>query len=226
MKKPFNVVNIIMIAIVLISNAIYISSGNIELKGVTSGLFALMGFINLIYAIVKKNEKLTFSIFIFLGLISSMLGDILITGSFITGAALFGVGHLMYLIAYFTLAKISSKDVIFSASIFAAVALFMAIYPSFNFGGLDIVCYGYALIISCMVGKALGNHAKLKNTLSLVIAIGSVLFALSDVMLLFYVFGGAAKIVDYICICAYYPAQSLLAYSISRTATYMSPTAG
>ena len=205
-----------MIAIVLISNIIYISSGNIDLKGVTSGLFALMGLVNLVYALIKKSEKLTFSGFIFLGLVSSMLGDILITGSFITGAALFGVGHLMYLVAYFTLAKLSLKDAIFSGSIFAAVELFMAFYPSFNFGGLDIVCYGYALIISCMVGKALGNHTKLKNTLSFVLAVGSVLFAISDVMLLFYVFGGAAKIVDYICICTYYPAQCLLAYSIYR----------
>ena len=216
MKKPFNIVNIIMIAIVLISNIVYISSGNIDLKGVTSGLFALMGLVNLVYALIKKSEKLTFSGFIFLGLVSSMLGDILITGSFITGAALFGVGHLMYLVAYFMLAKLSLKDAIFSGSIFAAVALFMALYPSFNFGGLDIVCYGYAFIISCMVGKALGNHSKLKNTLSLVLAVGSVLFAISDVALLFYVFGGAAKIVDYICICAYYPAQCLLAYSIYR----------
>ena len=215
MKKPFNVVNIIMIAIVLISNVIYISSGNIDLKGVTSGLFVIMGLVNLIYAVVRRSNKLAFAILMFIGLVASMLGDILITGSFIVGAALFGVGHLMYLASYFTLSKLSLKDAVFSVVIFAAVALFMALYPSFNFGGLDVVCYGYAFIISCMVGKAIGNHAKLKNTLSLVLVVGSVLFALSDVMLLFYVFGGAAKIVDYVCICAYYPAQCLLAFSVS-----------
>ena len=216
MKKPFNILNIIMIAIVLISNIVYITSGNIDLKGVTSGLFAIMGLVNLCYAVVRRSYKLAFAILMFIGLVSSMLGDILITGNFIIGAALFGVGHLMYLIGYFTLSRISWNDVAFGGAIFVAVAMFMAFYPSFNFGGLDVVCYGYAFIISCMVGKAIGNHLKLRSTLTLVLALGSVLFALSDVMLLFYVFGAAPKIIDYVCICAYYPAQCLLAYSIYR----------
>lgn len=219
MKKPFNILNIVMISIVLLSNVIYISSGNIELKGLTSSLFAVMGLVNLIYAIVKRSNRLAFAILMFLGLVASMLGDILITGSFIVGAALFGVGHLLYTVGYFTLAKMTWKDLVIGASIFAAVTILMALYPSFNFGGLDVVCYGYALLISFMVGRAFGVHGKLKNLLSVVIVVGSVLFALSDVMLLFYVFGGAAKIVDYVCICAYYPAQCLLAYSIYKSAS-------
>lgn len=216
MKKPFHIFNVIMIAIVLTSNIVYIVSGNIDLKGATSSLFVLMGLINLAYAIVKRSDKLVFSVLVFVGLFLSMLGDILITGSFIVGAALFGVSHLLYLVGYFTLTKLSKWDFIVSLSIFAAVAVLMVVYPSFNFGGLDIVCFGYAFVISCMVGKAVGVHLNLRSSLSLVLVVGSVLFALSDVMLLFYVFGGAAKIVDYICICTYFPAQCLLAYSIYK----------
>ncbi|MBQ3047627.1 MAG: lysoplasmalogenase, partial [Clostridia bacterium] len=88
--------------------------------------------------------------------------------------------------------------------------------PFFNFDEaiMMIVCLVYALIISLMVGKTISNLITQKSLLNIVLVIGSILFFISDLMLLLNVFGGLPEITDILCLATYYPAQCFLAFSI------------
>ena len=79
---------------------------------------------------------------------------------------------------------------------------------------MQIVCLIYALIISLMTGKAISLWLHSHTTANLITAIGSILFCISDVMLLFDQFSNAGKLVLYLCLITYYPAQILLSYSV------------
>jgi uncharacterized membrane protein YhhN len=148
-----------------------------------------------------------------------MLGDIVLEIEFIIGALLFAVGHVFFLVSYITLKKYYIKDLIISLSIFIPCVFIILFVPIFDFGGIlmQVVCIFYALIISLMTGKAIANYTAEKNLLNLVIMIGSLLFILSDFMLLFSVFSEAGRWTTMLCLATYYPAQCFLAYSILKS---------
>ena len=75
------------------------------------------------------------------------------------------------------------------------------------------ICCFYALIISFMVGKAISNILKENNFTNIIIMIGSILFFISDFMLLLNKFGNII-VTNYLCLGTYYPAQFLLAFSL------------
>lgn len=151
----------------------------------------------------------------FVGLVFAMLGDVILEVHFITGAVLFAIGHVMFFISYGMLEKFSYKDLIYGGVIFVPSLLFMVLAPFFEYGGvgMEIICVIYALIISLMVGKAIANVAKNRSLLNIIIMIGSIMFFLSDLMLLLNVFGGL-PVVGIICLALYYPAEFLLAFAI------------
>ena len=71
----------------------------------------------------------------------------------------------------------------------------------------------YALIISVMVGKS-ATLFKGNKIIACVIFIGSLMFYLSDMFLMFNVFGNMGKIFSILCLVFYYPAEYVLASSI------------
>ena len=77
-----------------------------------------------------------------------------------------------------------------------------------------VVCIAYALIISLMLGKAIGNFLREKSAVTAVIAVASVLFFFSDLMLVFDWFIGLWSWTDHACMGTYYPALCLLALSM------------
>jgi len=149
------------------------------------------------------------------GLFFAMLGDIVLELNFIIGAILFALGHIWYIIAYSCLLKFKPTDLIAGFSIFIPSILLITLAPIFNFDGIlmKIVCIIYALIISLMVGKSIHNLINQKNVLNVILVIGSILFFISDFMLLLSRFAGL-HVLSYVCINTYYPAQALLSSSI------------
>ena len=133
-----------------------------------------------------------------------------------SGAIIFALGHVFYFIAYTHLSKFEWKNLIPSIIIFVPCACLILFVPIFNYGGIlmEIVCLIYALIISMMTGKALSLLLQKRNQSNLLIALGSLLFCFSDLMLLFDQFSNAGKLVLYLCLISYYPAQILLSYAI------------
>lgn len=214
MKKNIFIVNMALLLVLLALDVAYIVVGTLALKACASAVFVIIGIVNLIYAILNKAD-LKFPIIMMIGLVFAMLGDIILNIHFIAGAALFGVGHVFFLIAYNFLNKFSWKDIVCSLVIFIPSMLFIVLAPIFDFNGIvmEIVAVVYAFIISFMVGKAISNLIQKRSLINIIITIGSVLFFLSDLMLLLGNFA-SLPVVGIICLVLYYPAEFLLAFSL------------
>ncbi|MBQ3158435.1 MAG: lysoplasmalogenase, partial [Clostridia bacterium] len=195
------------------------------LKGVTSTGFVLIGLVNLVYVLLIKDRNIKFACFMLVGLVLSLVADIVLNIHFMIGAVIFALAHVLYIVSYSVISKYHWKDLIPAAIIFVPSALVITLVPLFDFGGIlmEVVCVVYALIISLMVGKSVSNLIKEKSVSNLIIMIGSILFFISDLMLLFNVFGSVeanvALIFDNLCLATYWPAQVLLAYSIYHKTT-------
>lgn len=215
----FNILNVVLILAVLVGDVFYLKTGELWVKSITSAGFVAIGAVNLIYAIKHKTTHLKFCITMLVGLTFAMLGDIFLNIYFIAGAALFAVGHVFYFIAYCFIQKFKWTDLIPAAALFVPAVLFMTLAPIFNYRGVhfEILCIVYALIISCMMGKAVSNFIRERNVLNLIIMVGSILFVISDLMLLMHVFADIHRIFNILCLATYYPAECFLAYSLKET---------
>ena len=209
--------NVVFIASVFVLNFFYQSNGfDFTLKCVCSAGFALLGLINLGYARVTKQSNFRFYLAMALGLVLAMLGDVIIGYSFIFGAAVFALGHVCFLIAYCFLQKMNQLDCALGGGLFLAATAFLLFCPLLTFEApiFKVVCIVYALIISSMLGKAVGNFLREKNAVTATIAVGSILFFFSDLMLVFDWFIGLWDWTGNACMGTYYPALCLLAFSM------------
>lgn len=219
MKKSFSAVIYMLLALivlVMLGDCLYIAFGGLWLKGLTSFGFALLGATCLWLGKKLTTANVKFGIIMVVGLVVAMVADVVLNLHFITGAALFALGHIFYFASYCVLQKFRWQDIIYGAVIFVPSVLFITLAPMFDFGGvlMEIVCVIYAIIISCMVGKAISNFVKVKNLTNLILMLGSIFFFISDLMLLLNVFGNLPRVVDILCLATYYPAQIALAVSI------------
>ena len=216
-QKLMLTLNVCVSTLICILNYFYQSNGfDFTLKCVCSGLFAALGVANLVYARKTKETHRKFYIFMALGLVFAFLGDYLIGYDFIVGAATFALGHVFFVIAYCFLQKMQKLDLTVSGALFACCLIFLLFCPllSFDVPVFRIVCIVYALIISTMLGKAIGNFVREKNTFMGTIAAASALFFFSDLMLVFDWFIGLWSWTDHACMGTYYPALCLLAFSM------------
>ena len=217
-------VNAVVISAILILNYFYQSNGfDFTLKCVCSGGFALLGIFNLIYALAHQQKDSPFYIGMALGLVLAMLGDVLIGYNFIVGAATFALGHICFAAAYCFMRRLSRADLVISGVFFLGALAFLLFCPllTFDVPAFKAVCIVYALIISFMLGKALGNFIKDRNAVTAAIAAASALFFFSDLMLVFDWFIGLWSWTDHACMGTYYPALCLLALAMFlRTKTW------
>ncbi len=215
-KHIFYCLNIMLILGIVLGDICYISLGGLLAKSLTSAMFVLLGVVNFVYLLVSKNKNLKFPIIMLVGLVFAMCGDIVLEVEFIVGAALFAIGHIFYFVAYCFLQKFKWIDLLYGSAIFVPAVIFIVAIPIFDFGGalMEIVCVIYAIIISCMVGKAVSNLVEKKNLQNLLIVVGSILFFFSDLMLLLNIFASLPSAVGVLCLATYYPAECLLAFSI------------
>jgi len=210
-------VNALMISAIFIMNYFYQSNGfDFTLKCICSGRFALLGIINLCYALFTKQKDKKFYVGMAFGLFLAFLGDVLIGYDFIVGAATFALGHVCFVIAYCFMQKMQKLDYLLSGVLFAGCLIFLLFCPLLNFevAIFRVVCIVYALIISTMLGKALGNFIREKNLVNGTIAVASILFFFSDLMLVFDWFIGLWNWTDHACMGTYYPALCFLALAM------------
>ena len=214
--------NIAVITAILVMNYFYQSNGfDFTLKCICSGCFAALGIVNLIYAFGSKAENKRFYIAMATGLVLAFLGDYYIGYDFITGAAVFALGHVCFVVGYCFLQKMRLLDYIISGVIFACGGSFLAFCPilTFDVELFRYVCLGYALIISLMLGKAVSNFIKKRSVVNGVIGAASLLFFFSDLMLVLDWFVGRWNWTDHACMGTYYPALCLLALSMMLAGT-------
>ena len=216
MKKQAIVVNLIFSVALLIGTILYQVEGGTKIHYSTSGVFVLMGLVNLFYAIRCGARNLKFYVSMAVGLCLCMLGDILLGKNFFAGAATFASGHICYFLGYCFLKKLQKIDFAIGGVIFAAAGSFLMFYPGLTFWGTYIrwVCLAYAFIISMMAGKAISNFVREKSKLCLLLAVGSCLFFFSDLMLALNWFANIGKIAGKLCMITYFPANWCLALGL------------
>lgn len=206
--------NVVMLLLISILDVCYMFKGGLMFKSAASMMFVLTGLINLTYC-VKNKVDLKFPMWMMTAFIWAMLGDILLLFNFYYGAVAFALGHVFYFVAYCMLKKINRRDFICGISILgiALGAILFVPFLEFQVALMQGVCCLYALIISFMVGKAVSSWLREKSILNAIILVGSVLFFISDLMLLLNKFGDVSW-ASYLCLGTYYPAQFLLAFSL------------
>lgn len=214
-QKIFLLINLFLVFLICVGNYFYLSRGGMRLQAFCSGIFVLMGIINLVYAVNARDKNLKFNIMMAIGLVCAFLADMTMAADFIIGVIFFAVGHICYLFAYCVLEKLARVDfgvsfvvVCIGGSLVIASPFLEVPNEIMQWAGLI-----YACIISVMTGKAIANFVRIRNMLTKIILIGSVLFFFSDIMLVFDWFLGMGSIMWIFCIGMYYPAQSLLALS-------------
>lgn len=214
MKKNYIKMNIALLMIMLVFDIWYMFGGGLFAKSIASTMFVTIGSINLYYC-TKNRNNLSFPKWMLVALVFAMIADILIVINFYSGVVLFATAHVFYFISYCKLQKINIRDLICGV-IMSIISLFIIFnIPFIDFGSslMQIVCCTYAVIISFMVGKAISNLLNNKNNTNQIIVIGSILFFISDFMLMLDVFGNI-PVASYLCLGTYYPAQFLLGFSL------------
>jgi hypothetical protein len=207
-------INLLLIVAVLIICVCYQTNGySHTLKWLGSCIAALLGLINLIYAFVCAKAGKAFYVCNTLGLLMACLGDALIDGRFIWGAAAFAAGHLCFFVSFCCVARVRVLDGILSVAAFFACLYLLLFAPfiSFDPPALRGACLVYALIISAMLGKSVGNLLRAPSATTVVLALAGALFFFSDLMLVLGWFSSIEGPLPTLCLSTYYPSLCLLA---------------
>ena len=215
-KKPLLWANIVLLAGAMACLVYYDIAGGLWLKGVTSSWFVVLGALNL-WSVRKEKQK--FPLLMVLGLFCGMCADVLLGVAFYLGVVVFALGHILYLAAFYSLEGFHIRDLRFMIPL-AAVSIFMVVgtpWIRVEDPTMKILLLAYALIISAMLGKALSNVRCRPSVFRWLLAVGSVLFWFSDMMLAIDLFGQPSRLVWILCSYSYWPAQNLLAHALYHT---------
>ena len=217
LKKILVITNIVMISLVLIIDFLccFVFEGMVT-QYITAFMACGLSIFNFVFCMIyRKKEYIAFNILIFIGVIFCSFADFLLGLEFVAGALLFGVGHILYIIAMFLISKFKWIDLLFMCAIIG-VSLVVVFVPSVDYEGFLPLIVGYAVILSIMCAKCLSNYFlnDKKNLLNIVIMIAGVLFYLSDLMLLLYFFKNASILAFKWCIMLYYPSIAIFAVAL------------
>ncbi len=182
-------------------------------KTIASSTFLLWGALNVRHAEKTDSpENKAFSLLMFIGLFFAFWGDILLIFDFISGAISFALGHVMFFLAFCKTRKIHWQDLI-PISLIIAMSMAIISLSSVELGRNQSLVIIYAIIISCMLGKSI-TLLRNKTVVSFVIFTGSLMFFLSDMFLMFSMFGNGGRLFSILCLSFYYQAEYILATSI------------
>lgn len=194
------------------------AAGMIVFKALASLFFVLAGFCGFILS--KKNRE--FSKLMMIASICCMAGDIFLALDssgllFVFGVAGFAAAHVFYSVAFCKVSPIKKTDILAMAVLFAGTVLLLCL-GNFDFKGLFPVLIVYSAIICFMVIKALSLRRCRKEEVCGIrlIMVGGILFLLSDVVLLFWLFGiGTVREVQSVNWILYYMAQGCLTAALN-----------
>ena len=208
----------------------------VYVKTITSFLFVLTG----VFAMKERREGVKagpYAKLILTGLIFGFIGDIFMAlnkdfGGFLyvsIGLVTFALGHVFYLIAFIKKSRFRWYNLIPLFVIIPAILLAVMQTGKFKFNppALFYAVISYGVILSLMVGKSL-SFTCFKETPSFIrlTIIGTVLFATSDLILLFIMFFGPVAslpsdtpvrvTLSVINLLTYYVGQGFLALSLKK----------
>lgn len=217
MKKT-SLFNSVLLILIGISSLFYIVYDGLNLKGMTSLLFLVLGFVNLL---TVKNEvaKDQFIICLFIGLVFAFFADILIGINLISGFILYYFCHIFVFISFCKTEDFQIKDIMYSFVVLIPSIMFILYTTKFNFGGEFIynLSLGYVVLLSLVVGKSISNFTTNKSKLNLMILVSMILLFISNFCSIFVLFAEAVKLVKVFSVIFYYCALTMLALTICYT---------
>ena len=181
-----------------------------------SGVFLLLGIINFLYFVNQRSTQRHVMIMILFGVFFSFLGDLTINLMFEAGAAIFALGHIFFVISYFLYERLHRIDLIIFLVLSTFSICFVLFFPPIYFENeiYKYICLIYSVIISLMVSKSIGNCIVRGNDYCYIISLSSILFFISDLMLLLAWFSSITGWTNHACMALYYPAMCLFSFSI------------
>ena len=150
------------------------------------------------------------------GLVCGMCADVLLGVAFFAGLGVFTLGHALYLAALYSLERFSPRELWLFVPV-AAVSVFVVTgtpWITVEDPVMQILVAAYAVIISVMLSKAVSNLIHRPGLARWLIALGSVLFFFSDLILAIDMFGQASRLTWVLCSYSYWPGQNLLAHAL------------
>lgn len=193
---------------------------SVILKGTAAILFCVIGAI----AMLTVSENQSFARLIVFGLCCGALGDILLNlrflfpangqRIFLLGVVAFLTGHILYLCAIVPLSQKLTLcmvvGTILAAALLAWIFKVLTLKPVFKLFG---VLYLGAIVLMTVI--AIGNVITAPRAAAYLHAAGSVLFTVSDIVLIFNTFGKEQKFSMRITnLTLYYLGQLLIAFSL------------
>lgn len=166
------------------------------LKGICGLMFVIIPFIA-----TKQNKKIKTTKYfktMIIAFILAALGDIILDIDnsqfgilFIIGMGCFALTHIMFSISFLKHIKFNKTTLISLILLFIPVAIILNFLNLINAGDLTLVINIYAFIISVMVSLSVTLFTKkqLNNYFKNTTLIGIILFAISDLILVFALFG-------------------------------------
>ena len=184
------------------------------------------------YASAASYGMLSFGVFIVMGLLFGLLGDIWLDLKYVypaqddpftyAGFASFAIGHVLFitgmLLRYHPTSPLYIVFPFVLAVLVSAGNILMEKTMKLDFGKMRLIVFGYGAILFSTVALS-GSLAMCfgwrDTTLNLIFA-GGILFAASDLVLSGTYFGGKERPIDLILnYLTYYPAQFLIALSLA-----------
>lgn len=216
MRKVYIILNIVFIIATLIIAMCFFETSELWIKGLASAGFVLVGVINGCYCHVKRGRIQKFPILIITGLLFSMCADVVLNLHFVSGVFLFAAAHILYFVAYCSLLKLTKSDFIPMGFVTLATVMFILLAPIWKFSVpfMKYVCIIYAIMISCMLGKAVSNFFRKRNATVLILATGSGMFYFSDLMLALNMFTDVDIFKSMTSLMTYYVAQCMIAAAV------------
>jgi uncharacterized membrane protein YhhN len=192
-------------------------SNRIFFKTAASVMFVLVA------VSLQTGAKEPYFTLILVGLCFALVGDVLLiftdrSSSFLAwGMVCFLITHLLYIAALFSKAALSIYDIAFFAALIVIAAAFFSL-RGVRFKKLHPAVYVYAVVLCAMAARSLSVSfsSQVSETFAVIIALGGVLFLISDVLLAIESFGGRlAKTVGMLSTFTYYASQILIALSVA-----------
>lgn len=192
-------------------------SSRLFFKSAASVMFVLVA------VSLQTGAKEPYFTLILIGLCFALVGDVFLvftdrSSSFLAwGMVCFLVTHLLYISALFTKAALSVYDAAFFASLMILAASVFSL-RGVRFKKVHPAVYVYAAVLCAMTARSLSMlfSPQVSVTFAVFIAMGGVLFLISDVLLAVESFGGRlAKTVGVFSSFAYYLSQVLIALSVT-----------
>jgi len=169
----------------------------------------------LIAAFAQRDGAADVKRLVLAGFGASLIGDVLLLSPslFAPGLAAFLVAHIFYIAAFSRrVGFLPSRAAVAAIGVFAAL-VFAYIWPGID-AGLKLPVVIYAAVLACDAAQATGRATVKRDGAAAAVALGAVLFMLSDMTIALFKFGHVGWPVDQWTLPTYYAAQGLIAFFV------------